>query len=393
MGSGMAFTCGGAARRAPHGGGRGAGVALRARLAGGLFVAATLLAQACYAQDAGGFGPGDGIDGRGAAQEPDRGTDLAQTQGASDPEAAGDAADDDAATSDPAVSDARAEADIGLIEAPDMPAGSASEDADLLSEGGDFFDSADAPAFAERRSQPARARMLGPIEHPPVVVELFTSQGCSSCPPADDMLADLADRDNILALSWHVDYWDYLGWADEFARPEFTRRQQAYAHAWGERAIYTPQVVVGGSDTLIALRPAELMMMVDAQMARPAPVLVTSREKDGAYQIDLTPRVQNRARVALLLVRYAPKREVMIRAGENRGVDVTYRNVVLGVERIGEWDGKAPLRMTVRADMMGKKGAGDYPADTRHVILAQQMGRGRDRSAATGPILAAIRLD
>lgn len=276
---------------------------------------------------------------------------------------------------------------IGLIEAPEGALGGSP---DLASAAGDVFaDSPTVSSFAERSTAQARSRMFGPIGHPPVVVELFTSQGCSSCPPADEMLGDLADRDDVLALSWHVDYWDYLGWADEFARPEFTARQQAYAHAWRERAIYTPQVIVGGTDTLIALRPAELMTLIDTQMARPAPVLVTSSQKSdgGGYQIEITPRAAIPRPVALLLVRYAPRRDIEIRAGENRGVSVSYRNVVLAVDRIGDWDGRAPLRMSVRADSTP---ADTFPQDTRHAILAQELGRGQ---GVTGPILAAIRLD
>ncbi|MDS9467643.1 DUF1223 domain-containing protein [Paracoccus sp. MBLB3053] len=278
--------------------------------------------------------------------------------------------------------------DVGLIEAPEGSSGTA---ADTLSDIGDdpVGGNAGLANFAERRTAQSRARLIGPIGHPPVVVELFTSQGCSSCPPADEMLNDLADRDDILALSWHVDYWDYLGWSDQFARPEFTRRQKAYAHAWRERAVYTPQMVVGGTDTLIAVRPAELMALIDAQVSKPVPVLVNSQPEGQGFRIELVPRVSISTPVAITLVRYAPERQVKIKAGENRGMSVTYRNVVLAVERIAEWDGKAPLRMTVTA---GSAPADAFPADTRHAILAQQMGRDRDRRA-TGPILAAIRLD
>ena len=227
---------------------------------------------------------------------------------------------------------------------------------------------------------------------PRAVVELFTSQGCSSCPPADEMLNDLADHPDVLALSWHVDYWDYLGWADGFARPEFTRRQQAYAHATGERAIYTPQIIVGGTDTLIALRPAELMALLQAQIARPTEVMVTSSQQNDSYRIELTPRAAIPTRVAIILVRYAPSRKVEIVAGENRGISVEYRNVVLAVERIAEWDGRVPLRMTIRPGASVEKGAESFPPDTRHAILAQELGHG-DPRAASGPILAAIRLD
>lgn len=323
-------------------------------------------------------------------------TSEATPEAAAPAETAMDGAPDPGADPDAARSSAEAEVraevraggeSIGLIEAPEDALGAPPGPG--AGAGTDpFADSPSVASFAERPTAPGRSALFGPIGHPPVVVELFTAQGCSSCPPADDMLADLADRDDILALSWHVDYWDYLGWADPFAQAEFTHRQQAYAHAWRERAIYTPQMIVGGTDTLIALRPAELMTLIDMQMARPAPVLVTSGQgPDGGFKIELTPRAAIPRPVALLLVRYAPRRDVEIKAGENRGLTVTYRNVVLAVSRVGDWDGRAPLRMTVRADATP---ADSFPTDTRHAILAQELGRGKD---VTGPILAAIRLD
>ncbi|GLK64038.1 DUF1223 domain-containing protein [Paracoccus kondratievae] len=274
---------------------------------------------------------------------------------------------------------------IGLIEAPKGEPGVPADQSSPVMPS-DPFAAPGVSTFAE--VQP-RARMIGPVGQPPVVVELFTSQGCSSCPPADELLADLAEREDVLTLSWHVDYWDYLGWADEFARPEFTLRQQAYAHQSGERAIYTPQIVVGGTDTLIALRPAELVGLVQTQMAWPTPVMVSSSQGKEGYRIELTPRSAIKDRVAIILVRYAPQRRVAIRAGENRGKVVNYRNVVLAAERIAEWDGRAPLRLTVRQDGQNST---DFPDDTRHAILAQELGRG-DARMASGPILAAIRLD
>ena len=281
---------------------------------------------------------------------------------------------------------------VGLIEAPEGAPGVDADTAAAEVIYPDDLAASDVAAFAETQPQAqARAMMPGPIGHPPVVVELFTSQGCSSCPPADEMLGELADREDILALSWHVDYWDYLGWADEFARPEFTRRQQAYAHATGERAIYTPQIIVGGTDTLIALRPAELMALLQAQIARPTEVMVTSSQQNDSYRIELTPRAAIPTRVAIILVRYAPSRKVEIMAGENRGTSVEYRNVVLAVERIAEWDGRVPLRMTIRPGAGVQEGAARFPADTRHAILAQELDSRSKR--ASGSILAAIRLD
>ncbi|WP_263565997.1 DUF1223 domain-containing protein [Paracoccus sp. DMF] len=369
-------------------------------LAGGTRILALVLALAAgvpaLAQDGGGPGGGmGGGPGENVAGGMGMGADHVGVSTLSDPPSApmGTApaapmdAPTDAALADGPEPSAPAEPEddgiIGLIPAPEGEPGLPADllppmqPVDLAGPG--------VAAFAEVQAR----RMLGPIDHPPVVVELFTSQGCSSCPPADEMLGDLADRDDVLALSWHVDYWDYLGWADEFARPEFTRRQQAYAHQSGERAIYTPQMIVGGSDTLIALRPAELMGLVQGQMARPPMVMVSSSQQEEGYRIELTPRGAIRDRVAIILVRYAPARMVTIKAGENRGVALNYRNVVLAAERVAEWDGRAPLRMTVKPDPQ----SGDaFPTDTRHAILAQELGSG-DPRAASGPILAAIRLD
>ena len=370
MAPGFAIVCAQPGRVWPH--------ARAFALAALVAVAVALPAQDAWAQDGGqDMGVGSLSSDSGARQGPsDNGPPASAPVGRSEP-------------SQGAGEDAQGNGNhIGLIEAPE---GAAGIDADMLPEGvtDPFADSPLVSTFAERRTAQMRSRQFGPIGHPPVVVELFTSQGCSSCPPADDMLAELADREDILALSWHVDYWDYLGWADEFARPEFTRRQQAYAHAWGERAIYTPQMIVGGTDTLIAVRPAELMTLLDTQMARPIPVIVTSRpEKDG-FQIELMPRVQITGPVAITLVRYAPERQVKIKAGENRGLIVTYRNVVLAAERIADWDGRAPLRLTVKAGLPGSE---DFPQDTRHAILAQKLSAGRE-PRPSGPILAAIRLD
>lgn len=268
---------------------------------------------------------------------------------------------------------------IGLIEAPE---GIATHDpASILQE------------FGPEQGEPAAKGFSldsfpqGPLFHPPVVVELFTSQGCSSCSAADELLAELSDRPDVLTLSWHVDYWDYLGWVDEFAQPEFTRRQKDYARVAGERSIYTPQILVGGTDTLIELRPADLMALIDNQLARPVAVSVTATPTEAGYQIELTPRLRSPRRMAILLVRYVPERVVEIHSGENSDRVLSYRNVVLAMEQVASWDGKAPLRLTVRSS---SDADARYPDDTRHAILAQQLGR-KDQPA--GAILAAVRLD
>lgn len=221
----------------------------------------------------------------------------------------------------------------------------------------------------------------------PVVVELFTSQGCSSCPPADAMLTLLAGKPEVLALSFHVDYWDYLGWADSFAKPEFTERQSAYARAAGERSVYTPQMIVGGQDTAVAPGPAEMMGLIDAHLMAPALLSVQREPTDQGEAIELLPLSDLGASIDIVLVRYAPHRPVEVRAGENRGKSVIYSNVVLEMQHLSRWDGLTPLRLTVRAQQVEDD---RFPEDTRHALLVQTM---LTPLHLPGAILAAIRLD
>ena len=231
----------------------------------------------------------------------------------------------------------------------------------------------------------------------PVVVELFTSQGCSSCPPADAMLGALAGQPDVLPLSWHVDYWDYLGWADSFARPEFSARQEAYARAAGERSVYTPQLIVGGVDTALAPGPAQLMGLIDLHRLAPAMVSLQRHGTGDSEQIELLALSDLGGRAAVELVRYAPVRRVEMLAGENRGRIVEYRNIVLDIQRLAEWDGRRPLRLTVRqgeaasARMAGPGASAAFPADTRHAIIVQMVKDGH--APLPGQIIAAMRLE
>ncbi|WP_207102998.1 DUF1223 domain-containing protein [Paracoccus shandongensis] len=273
-----------------------------------------------------------------------------------------------------------AQGDAPVISAPRDPGRSAPSSAYAPTElgGVNSFAASDTPPTMDS---------FGFADAIPVVVELFTSQGCSSCPPADAMLATLSGEPGILPLSFHVDYWDYLGWADSFARPEFTARQERYARAAGEHAVYTPQLIVGGVDTAVSLGPAQLMALIDANRLAPAMVSVQREAGARGQVIELTPLSDLGGGVEILLVRYAPERAVEMTAGENRGRVVTYTNVVLSLDRLAEWDGAAPLRMTVSPD-----GPADdsFPTDTRHALLVQKELGGH---GLPGPILAAIPLD
>jgi len=267
-----------------------------------------------------------------------------------------------------------AEPGIGLIEAPKGAGTQVPEGAFSLAP------ERHAPVDGK---QPGRTGLIG---SPPVVIELFTSQGCSSCPPADALVAALDGQPGVLTLSWHVDYWDYLGLADEFARPQHTARQEAYAAVAGERGVYTPQIIVDGQDTLLSLHRAALMALIDEHASRPPAIMVTAADEGEAHVIDLTPRAAIPGGVEVMLVRYLPHRTVLVKAGENRGHSIDYSNIVVGIETLTLWPAREPLRLTVRA---GNDTNDAYPDDTRHAILIQQSLRG----GRPGPILAAVRLD
>lgn len=204
-----------------------------------------------------------------------------------------------------------------------------------------------------------------------VVVELYTSQGCSSCPPADALLAVLADQPGVIPLALHVDYWDYIGWADTFADPRFTDRQKAYARAAGEKMIYTPQMIVGGVERVLGAEAAEVAAAIQQRQAGANPVrLVVERVGDRlVIRLEADPPLTSPAFVQL--VRYENAADVAISQGENAGLQVTYRNVVTSWERLGEWSGQAPLEM-----------AADAPGAAPAVVIVQREGPAEILAAA-----------
>jgi hypothetical protein len=177
------------------------------------------------------------------------------------------------------------------------------------------------------------------VERPPVVIELFTSQGCSSCPPADALLEDYARRDGVIALSFHVDYWDYLGWKDELASSEFSQRQRDYARARGDGAVYTPQAVVNGRVDVVGSSAEGIV----AALGAPATQSVEVEATVTGTRLDV--RVgEERSRPVdadILVAMVQPSATVQIRRGENSGRTITYRNVVRSLTRIGGWNGTA----------------------------------------------------
>jgi hypothetical protein len=182
-------------------------------------------------------------------------------------------------------------------------------------------------------------------ENPKAVVELFTSQGCSSCPPADRLLTTLAQNPDLIAVSFPIDYWDYIGWKDTLASPGFTARQKAYASMRGDGHVYTPQMVVDGRSDVVGSDKDQVSRAIDLNKGRDGALTVpikmidhagTMRVEIGAANGDPAPVV-----AGVFVLRVAHTRTVTIERGENKGQSITYTNVVRAMRKIGDWHGEA----------------------------------------------------
>ena len=174
----------------------------------------------------------------------------------------------------------------------------------------------------------------------PVVVELFTSQGCSSCPPADRILGRLADREDVIALGFHVNYWDRLGWPDPFATEAGTERQYAYSPVLGRRNVYTPQMVIDGRYDVVGFDAERIKLAIAQAEATSASRLAVGLEwRDPGRLAYSLPAGEGAAHVRL--VRFARKLDQDIERGENAGRHLSYSNVVREIVEVGQWDGAA----------------------------------------------------
>ncbi|MFT3732624.1 MAG: DUF1223 domain-containing protein [Hyphomicrobium sp.] len=228
---------------------------------------------------------------------------------------------------------------------------------------------------------PAPAQEM-PVEQPsaPVkaVVELFTSQGCSSCPPADALLKTLADDPSIIALSMPVDYWNYLGWKDTFASPRNSERQRNYARARGDGAIYTPQAVVNGLTPVngASKDAIENAITETSKTAGPAQIPVRFWQERNTLNFalggDAPGHPPREATVWLGVVQMSGS--VPIKDGENAGKTLTYTNIVRELTPVGLWKGSPMQVQLPRAAMM--------QADVQKVVVLLQEGR-------SGPIIGA----
>jgi len=177
------------------------------------------------------------------------------------------------------------------------------------------------------------------------VVELFTSQGCSSCPPADRLLETLARNPNLIALSFPVDYWDYIGWKDTLASPRFTARQKGYAAVRGDEHIYTPQVIIDGRADVVGSDSAgvEHAIADNNGLHGALSVPIGLDDSDGVLHIRIGgANGEDAKRTAnVYVLRVEARSTVQIGRGENRGQKLSYVNVVRAIRQIGEWHGEA----------------------------------------------------
>lgn len=222
------------------------------------------------------------------------------------------------------------------------------------------------PALLAAALALSAAAHAGDAAHP-TVVELYQSQGCSSCPPAIAHVNALADRPDVLTLTFAVTYWDQLGWKDTFASPAQTARQWAYARGFGHDQVWTPQVIVDGRADTVGARAGQVEGVLAKTPPRAGPTLALG---GGGVSVGGGPAPTGGADI--WLVRYDPRTiPVAVRAGENNGRTIDHRNVVRQLVRLGRWTGR-PATLSLPVPTAG----------LRTAVLVQQPG---------GPILAAVR--
>ena len=204
----------------------------------------------------------------------------------------------------------------------------------------------------------------------PVLVELFTSQGCSSCPPADKLAGELMAQPNVTVVSLNVDYWDYLGWRDTLAKPEYTKRQMDYAHSRGDMAIYTPQMIINGAAHVVGSNTSTV-----------ASAIADARSEKGHLDLKVSAIAQDlkiaipageTGAATLWLMAIAPAVEVKIVRGENAGKSIMYHNVARKLVKVGTWNGSAQTISVPQSDILS--------LETKNCIAILQKGE-------VGPVL------
>jgi len=171
------------------------------------------------------------------------------------------------------------------------------------------------------------------------VVELFTSQACPNCPPAHEVALDVAEMPGVLMLSWAVDYWNFMGWQDTFAKAAHTERQRTYNNYLGEPGVYTPEIVIDGQVDVIGSRRDEVLREIAAARAQPDPYHRVKLTEDGSFCIVDLFEAEVTAPVTVRAVWYSEREDVSIGSGSNRGRTISYVNVVRESRSLGEWNG------------------------------------------------------
>ena len=213
-----------------------------------------------------------------------------------------------------------------------------------------------------------------------VVVELFTSQGCSSCPPADRLLGELAERDDVIALSFHVDYWNYLGWDDPFSSVASTNRQRHYRAAFGLRYVYTPQIVVGGAAQEVGSHRGKVLRAIERlRTTQRVKVDISHPDKKTAI-VEIGAGDAPSGPATVWLFAYDKSHSTDIGRGENSGVKLINTNVVRETRKIGEWNGK-DLKISLPIAMMG------LDDQDGCAIVVQSKDGGRIYGAAGFPLM------
>jgi len=190
---------------------------------------------------------------------------------------------------------------------------------------------------------------------PRAVIELFTSQGCSSCPPADKLAGELAQDPSLLVMSLPIDYWDYLGWKDTLANPGHTNRQRAYSKARGDREVYTPQVIVNGVKHVLGSDRNAIESAVAQTRNEPGTLSLPVSLSIAGEQISVTvPAAKNgAAKGEVWLCPITRNADVAIGRGENSGHTITYHNVVRRWVKLGDWTGAARTFTLPKQDVAG----------------------------------------
>jgi len=203
----------------------------------------------------------------------------------------------------------------------------------------------------------------------PVVVELYTSQGCSSCPPADAILGQLATRKDVIAMSLPITYWDMLGWKDTLASDADTKRQKAYAQAMWRGGVYTPQIIVDGVTDVVGGRDAQVEATIAARAADQQAVPVSVSADKRVVHVGVGAADVKDANATIWLFVVQPQATVTITDGENKGHTYTYHNIVREIRPLGIWKGQPFSLDLPRAELLG--------AHDSVVVAVQQGGYGR----------------